>query len=113
MENQQAIDLARGLFLQVLTQDKNALVDMLNKDGFPTSQNASEETIIYTSLSAMQISPKFRNDLANLMHKKTTNNKKSFAPYQNDLTENLIPQEIMGNEPLPKDIFYPAPLFTN
>jgi hypothetical protein len=111
MENQQAIDLARGLFLKVLSENKMALVDTLNKDGFPTSPNASEDTIVYTAFSAMQISSKFRDDLANLMHKHTTT-KKSFAPYQNDLTENLIAQDIMGNEPLP-DVFYPAPLFTN
>ena len=56
---------------------------------------------------------KFRDDLAQLMLQYADAKKtyKSFASYQNDLTENLAPQQIMGNEPIPDDIFYNAPLF--
>lgn len=113
MENQQVIDLVRELFVKVISFDRIGLVDTLNKDGFPISDNADEETLINTSLAAMQSSDKFQEDLANLMIKyaDSTKNYKSFAPYQNDLTENLAPQAIMGNEAKPDDIFYSAPLF--
>jgi hypothetical protein len=112
MENQ-VIDLVRGLLVKVVSYDRFRLVDTLNNDGFPISPNDDEETLINTTLSAMQVSEKFRNDLAQLMLKyaDTTTNYKSFAPYQNDLTESLAPQQIMGNEPLPENIFYKAPLF--
>jgi hypothetical protein len=112
MENQ-VIDLVRGLLVKVVSYDRFRLVDTLNNDGFPISPNDDEETLINTTLSAMQVSQKFRDDLAQLMLKyaDTTTNYKSFAPYQNDLTENLAPQQIMGNEELPKNIFYKAPLF--
>ena len=114
MENQQVIDLVRGLFVKVISYDRLALVDTLNKDGFSVSANADEETLINTALTAMQSSEKFRNDLANLMLKyaESGTNYKSFAPYQNDLTETLAPQQIMGNETLPDNVFYKAPLFT-
>lgn len=113
MENQ-VIDLVRGLLVKVVSYDRFRLVDILNNDGFPISSNDDEETLINTTLSAMQVSEKFRNDLAQLMLKyaDTTTNYKSFAPYQNDLTESLAPQQIMGNEPLPENIFYKAPLFS-
>jgi len=114
MENEQVIDLVRGLFVKVISYDRLALVDILNNDGFSISPNADEETLINTSLTAMQVSEKFRDDLSQLMIKYADSgtNYKSFAPYQNDLTESLSPQEIMGNEQLPVDeIFYKAPLF--
>jgi len=113
MENQQVIDLVRGLFVKVISFDRLALVDTLNKDGFPISVKANEETLINTSLMAMQVSEQFRNDLAQLMIKYADagTSYKSFAPYQNDLTESLAPQQIMGTEPLPDNGFYKAPLF--
>lgn len=112
MENQ-VIDLVRGLFVKVVSYDRLRLVDILNNNGFPISPNDDEQTLINTSLSAMQVSPTFRDDLTKLMVKyaDNTTNYKSFAPYQNDLTENLAPQQIMGNEKKPDDIFYKAPLF--
>jgi hypothetical protein len=112
MENQ-VIDLVRSLLIKVVSYDRIRLVDTLNNDGFPISPNDDEETLINTTLSAMQVSQKFRDDLAQLMLQYADNgtNYKSFAPYQNDLTESLAPQEIMGNEPIPDDIFYDAPLF--
>lgn len=112
MENQ-VVDLVRGLFVKVVSYDRIRLVDILNNNGFPISANADEETLINTSLSAMQVSQTFRDDLTKLMIKyaDTGTNYKSFAPYQNDLTENLAPQQIMGNEKKPDDIFYKAPLF--
>ena len=114
MENQQVIDLVRGLFVKVISYDRLALVDTLNNDGFSISTNADEETLINTSLTAIQVSQKFRDDLAQLMIKYADSGKnyKSFAPYQNDLTESLAPQQIMGNEPLPDNVFFKAPLFT-
>jgi hypothetical protein len=112
MENQ-VIDLVRGLLIKVVSYDRIRLVDTLNNDGFPISPNDDEETLINATLSAMQVSQKFRDDLAQLMlqYADTGTNYKSFAPYQNDLTESLAPQQIMGNEPIPDDIFYNAPLF--
>jgi hypothetical protein len=113
MENQ-IIDVIRGLLVKVVSYDRIALVDTLNKDGFPISPNDNQETLFNTTLSAMQVSQKFRDDLALLMIKyaDTNTNYKSFAPYQNDLTESLAPQQIMGNEKLPDNIFFDAPLFT-
>ena len=107
------LDMVRRLFVKVISFDRLALVETLNKDGFPVSLNADEETLINTSLQAVQVSEKFRDDLSELMLKyaDTNENYKSFAPYQNDLTENLAPQEVIGNEKLPDDIFYKAPLF--
>jgi hypothetical protein len=112
MENQ-VIDLVRSLLMKVVSYDRIKLVDTLNNDGFPITTNDDEETLINTTLSAMQVSEKFRDDLAKLMLKyaDTENTYKSFASYQNDLTESLAPQEIMGNEPIPDNIFYDAPLF--
>jgi hypothetical protein len=112
MENQ-IIDLVRSLLIKVISYDRIRLVDALNNNGFPISPNDDEETLINTTLSAMQVSQKFRDDLAQLMLQYADNgtNYKSFAPYQNDLTENLAPQDIMGNEPIPDNIFYNAPLF--
>jgi hypothetical protein len=109
----QVIDLVRGLFVKVISYDRIALVEILNKNGFPISTNADEQTLINTSLNAMQVSETFRDDLVQLMIKyaEPNANYKSFAPYQNDLTENLAPQQIMGNEKKPDDIFYKAPLF--
>ena len=113
MENEQIIDMVRGLFVKVISFDRVGLVEALNNDGFPIGLNADEETLISTSLSAMQVSEKFRESLAKMMLKyaDTNENYKSFAPYQNDLTERLAPQEIMGNDKLPDEIFYKAPLF--
>jgi hypothetical protein len=112
MENQ-VIDLVRSLLIKVVSYDRIKLVDTLNNDGFPITTNDDEETLISTTLSAMQVSEKFRDDLAKLMlqYADTGTNYKSFAPYQNDLTESLAPQQIMGNEKKPDDIFYDAPLF--
>jgi hypothetical protein len=112
MENQ-IIDLVRSLLIKVISFDRIRLVDALNNNGFPISPNDDEETLINTTLSAMQVSQKFRDDLAQLMlqYADKGTNYKSFAPYQNDLTENLAPQDIMGNEPIPDNIFYNAPLF--
>jgi len=112
MENQ-VIDLVRGLLVKVVSYDRIKLVDTLNNDGFPISPNDDEETLINTTLSAMQTSQKFRDDLAQLMlqYADTETNYKSFAPYQNDLTESLAPQQIMGNEKMPENIFFKAPLF--
>jgi hypothetical protein len=113
MENQ-VIDLVRSLLMKVVSYDRIRLVDTLNNNGFPISPNDDEETLINTTLSAMQVSQKFRDDLAQLMlqYADTGTNYKSFAPYQNDLTESLAPQQIMGNEKKPDDIFYDAPLFS-
>jgi hypothetical protein len=113
MENEQIVDMVRGLFVKVISFDRLGLVETLNKDGFPTNLNADEETLINSSLMAMQVSEKFRDDLAEMMLKyaDTNDNYKSFAPYQNDMTESLAPQGLMGNEKLPDDIFYKAPLF--
>jgi hypothetical protein len=112
MENQ-VIGLVRGLLVKVVSYDRIRLVDDLNNNGFPITTNDDEETLINTTLMAMQTSQKFRDDLAQLMLKyaDTGTNYKSFAPYQNDLTENLAPQQIMGNEPIPENIFFKAPLF--
>ena len=112
MENQ-IIDLVRSLLMKVVSYDRIRLVDTLNNNGFPISPNDDEETLINTTLSAMQVSQKFRDDLAQLMLQYADAEKtyKSFASYQNDLTESLAPQEIMGNEPIPDNIFYDAPLF--
>jgi hypothetical protein len=112
MENQ-VIDLVRSLLMKVVSYDRIRLVDTLNNNGFPISPNDDEETLINTTLSAMQVSQKFRDDLAQLMlqYADTGTNYKSFAPYQNDLTESLAPQQIMGNEKKPDNIFYDAPLF--
>ena len=113
MENQSVVDLVRELFVKVLSFDRMGLVDTLNKDGFPISPNADEETLINTSLMAMQVSEKFREDLVNLMAKFADKQKdyKSFAPYQNDLTENLAPQDIMVEHTMQDEIFQNAPLF--
>jgi hypothetical protein len=113
MENQ-VIDLVRSLLIKVVSYDRIRLVDTLNNNGFPISPNDDEETLINTTLSAMQVSQKFRDELAQLMlpYADVEKTYKSFASYQNDLTESLAPQEIMGNEPIPSDIFYDAPLFT-
>lgn len=113
MENEQIIDMVRGLFVKVISFDRLGLVDALNNNGFPIELNADEDTLINSSLKAMQVSEKFRDDLAKMMLKyaDTNENYKSFAPYQNDMTESLAPQEIMGNEKLPDDVFYKAPLF--
>lgn len=112
MENQ-VVDLVRGLFVKVVSYDRLRLVDILNKNGFAISPYDDEETLINTSLMAMQTSQSFSDELAELMVKyaDTNSNYKSFAPYQNDLTESLSPQQIMGNEKIPDDIFYDAPLF--
>jgi hypothetical protein len=112
MENQ-VVDLVRGLFVKVVSYDRLRLVDILNKNGFAISPYDDEETLINTSLMAMQTSQSFSDELAELMVKyaDTNSNYKSFAPYQNDLTESLAPQQIMGNEKIPDDIFYDAPLF--
>ena len=67
MENQQAIDLVRELFVKVLSFDRMGLVDKLNESGFPISPNDDEEKLIQTSLNAMQVSPKFRDELVQLM----------------------------------------------
>jgi len=112
MENQ-VIDLVRELLVKVISYDRLRLVDILNKNGFPISTDDDEETLFTSTLSAMQVSQSFRDDLAKLMiqYANPQTNYKSFAPYQNDLTENLAPQQIMGDETLPENIFYNAPLF--
>jgi hypothetical protein len=113
MENQ-VVDLVRGLFVKVVSYDRLRLVDILNKNGFAISPYDDEETLINTSLMAMQTSQSFSDELAELMVKyadKSSNNYKSFAPYQNDLTESLAPQQIMGDDKIPDNIFYNAPLF--
>jgi len=113
MENQ-VIGLVRELLVKVISYDRFRLVDILNSNGFPISPDDDEETLFATTLNAMQVSQSFRDDLAQLMIKYAdpTTNYKSFAPYQNDLTESLAPQQIMGNEKKPDDIFYDAPLFS-
>lgn len=112
MENQ-AVDLVQSLFAKVISYNRWALVDALNKNGFPISADDDQDTLVKTSLTAMEVSPSFRDDLTKLMVQfaDAGTDYKSFAPYQNDLTENLAPQQIMGNEKKPDDIFYSAPLF--
>jgi hypothetical protein len=112
MENQ-TIDLVQNLFVKVISYNRLGLVDALNNNGFPITPNDDEDTLIKTSLNALEVSPSFRDDLVELMANFSDNtaNYKSFAPYQNDLTESLAPQQIMGNEKKPDDIFYNAPLF--
>jgi hypothetical protein len=66
MENQ-VIDLVRSLLIKVVSYDRIRLVDALNATGFPITTNDDEETLINTTLSAMQVSEKFRDDLAQLM----------------------------------------------
>lgn len=111
MENE-LVEKMRELFAKVLGYDRLRLIDALNNNGFPISSNAEPDTITETSLNAMQVSDGFRNDLAELMSKYSTeSNFKSFASYQNDLTENLSPQQVMGDMKKPDDIFYDAPLF--
>lgn len=112
MENQ-TLDLVQSLFAKVISYNRLGLVDALNNNGFPITANDDQDTLIKTSLNAMEVSPSFRDDLVKLManFSDDATNYKSFAPYQNDLTENLAPQQIMGNEKKPDDIFYKAPLF--
>ncbi len=111
MENE-LLEKMRELFAKVLGYDRLRLVDALNNNGFPTSSNADADTLTETSLNAMQVSEGFRNDLAELMSKYSTESVyKSFAPYQNDLTENLSAQQVMGNMKKPDGVFYDAPLF--
>lgn len=113
MENQQIIDNVRALFVKVMSYDRLSLVDSLNKNGFPISSQADADELTNTSLTAVQKSEGFRNDLAELMSKFANPDKfKSFAPYQNDLTENLNPTKIMGDTKGPDGIFYDAPLFS-
>jgi hypothetical protein len=112
MENQQLVDNMRSLFAKVLAYDRIRLMDALNNNGFPTHPNADPDMLTEASLMAMQVSEGFRNDLTELMAKYSTeSNFKSFASYQNDLTETLSPQQVMGNMKKPDGIFYDAPLF--
>lgn len=111
MENQ-LVENMRELFVKVLAYDRLRLLDALNNNGFPTNANSDPETLTEASLKAMQVNDGFRNDLAELMSKYSTESAyKSFAPYQNDLTENLSAQQVMGNMKKPDGVFYDAPLF--
>ena len=112
MDNQQLLDNMRALFIKVLSYDRIRLVEALNNNGFPITTEADPEMLTEASLKAMQVNEGFRNDLAELMSKYSSESIfKSFAPYQNDLTENLSAQQVMGNMKKPDGVFYDAPLF--
>jgi hypothetical protein len=65
----QLLDNYRTWLAKTLDVAHNSSVDILNKNGFPTSYSVSKEKLIESSLKAMMISNSFVTDLNNLILK--------------------------------------------
>ena len=67
MENQNLIEFVRKCFVDVMVNSRSAIVDVLNKNGFPTTNLVSDDELITKSLKGLQISNTLRDDIATLL----------------------------------------------
>jgi len=79
-----AVELFKYNFAMLMNKNKNAVVNILNKNGFPTSTKQDSYSVIANSLKAIQVSQQFQDDLVNLMTMK-----KNFADQSQGLIKSL------------------------
>ncbi len=95
LSEEQVIDTIRKCFAEVLINQREQLINVLNKCGFPVSNMVSDDQLIIESLKALQTSNKFRDELSGLISKCENSqtlqqgNKKNFASQQMGLIPSL------------------------
>lgn len=82
----QLIENYRTWLANTLDVAHNSAVDILNKNGFPTSYSVSKEKLIETTLKAMMISNSFVADLNNLI-----------AQHNQEAMQKFVSPNKMGN----------------
>jgi hypothetical protein len=78
MNTQLLIDNYRTWLANTLTNDTKAVIDTLNKNGFPTSYSINNSNLIDQSLKGLQISKSFGDDLNKLIAKNNASNIQNF-----------------------------------
>jgi hypothetical protein len=79
-----AVESFKYNFAVLMNKNKDAVVNILNKNGFPTSTKEDSYNVIVNSLKAIQVSKKFQDDLVNLITMK-----KNFADQSQGLIRSL------------------------
>jgi len=79
-----AVESFKYNFAVLMNKNKDAVVGILNKNGFPTSTKENSYNVIVNSLKAIQVSKQFQDDLSNLMTMK-----KNFADQSQGLIRSL------------------------
>jgi hypothetical protein len=79
MNPQQLIENYRIWLANTLSNDAKAVIDMLNKNGLPTSYGVDNSQLIEQSLKGLQVSKSFGDDLNNLIAKNNAPNIQSFV----------------------------------
>jgi hypothetical protein len=78
MNTQLLIDNYRTWLANTLANDTKAVIDTLNKNGFPTSYSINNSNLIDQSLKGLQISKSFGDDLNKLIAKNNATNIQNF-----------------------------------
>jgi hypothetical protein len=79
-----AVESFKYNFAVLMNKNKDAVVGILNKNGFPTSTKEDSYNVIVNSLKAIQVSKQFQEDLTKLMTMK-----KNFADQSQGLIKSL------------------------
>lgn len=78
MSPQLLIENYRTWLANTLTNDVKSVIDILNKNGFPTSYSVGNDKLIEQSLKGLQVSKSFGDDLNKLILKNNSSEIKSF-----------------------------------
>jgi hypothetical protein len=57
----------RDCFVEIVCKNRNVLIDVLNKNGFPLSYSVEDSELVNVSFDAIKGSQSFRDDLSLLM----------------------------------------------
>lgn len=79
MNPQQLLENYRIWLANTLTNDFKSVIDILNKNGFPTSYSAGNDKLIEQSLKGLQVSKTFGDDLNKLILKNNSSEIQNFA----------------------------------
>ena len=79
MNPQLLIENYRTWLANTLTNDVKSVVDILNKNGFPTSYSVGNDKLIEQSLKGLQVSKSFGDDLNKLILKNNSSDIQNFA----------------------------------
>lgn len=78
MNTQLLIENYRVWLANTLSNDAKSVIDILNKNGLPTSYSVNNSTLIDQSLKGLQISKSFGDDLNKLIAKNNASNIQNF-----------------------------------
>ena len=78
MNPQLLLENYRTWLANTLTNDVKSVIDILNKNGFPTSYSAGNDKLIEQSLKGLQVSKTFGDDLNKLILKNNSSDIQNF-----------------------------------